>query len=69
MQLFCADTTMFSKKIVNIFFAHETWKNCPQKLLIIGPIFFFNFVNFFLFYLKKKFAHKNMKKTVLKSCS
>ena len=28
--------------ILNIFFAHENIKNCPQKLLIIGPNSFFN---------------------------
>ena len=36
MQLFSADATMFS-----FFFPMKTWKNRPQKLLIIGPIFFF----------------------------
>ena len=39
MQLFSADPTMFLKKF-NIFFALKTWKNHPQKLLIIGPDFF-----------------------------
>jgi hypothetical protein len=39
MQLFSADAAMFLKNI-NIFLLTKTWKNRPQKLLIIGPKFF-----------------------------
>ena len=42
MQLFSADATLFSKKNLNLFFAHENIKNGPQKLLIIGPKLFFH---------------------------
>ena len=42
MQLFSADTTIFSKKKLNLFFAHENIKNGPQKLLLIVPKFFFH---------------------------
>jgi len=31
MQLFSADATIFSKKKLNSFFAHENIKNRPQK--------------------------------------
>ena len=44
MQLFSADATMFLK-VFQHFFAHENKKNKPQKLLIIGPIFFFSIAN------------------------
>ena len=37
MQLFSADATIFSKQN-----AHESIKNGPQKLLIIGPKLFFH---------------------------
>ena len=39
MQLFSADTTIFTKKILNLFFAHENIKTGPQKLLIISLFF------------------------------
>ena len=39
MQLFSADATMFSKKIF-FFLPTKSWKNLPQKLLIIGPNLF-----------------------------
>ena len=39
MQLFSADATMFLMTFQQ-YFAHENMKNRPQKLLIIGPIFF-----------------------------
>ena len=42
MQLFSADGTMFLKKFKH-FFAHENMKKSPQKLLIIGPNFFFQY--------------------------
>ena len=42
MQLFSADATIFKF----IFFAHENMKKKrPQKLLVIGPIFFFSTAN------------------------
>jgi hypothetical protein len=41
MQLFSADLQYFQKKL-NQFFAHENFKNGPQKLLIIGPNLFFS---------------------------
>ena len=37
MQLFSADSTMFSKKFFFLFLTTKSWKNFPQKLLIIGP--------------------------------
>ena len=37
MQHFSADTTIFSKKKIFLFFANENIKNGPQKLLIIAP--------------------------------
>ena len=40
MQLFCADATLFLKKNL-IFLPMKTWKNQTQKLLMIGPNFFF----------------------------
>jgi hypothetical protein len=39
MQFFSADAAIFLKNL-DFFFAHENMKNHPQKLLIIGPIFF-----------------------------
>ena len=41
MQLSSADARMFLKKIKH-FFALENMKKRPQKLLIIGPNFFFS---------------------------
>jgi hypothetical protein len=40
MQVFSADATMFSKKFKLFFLPLKTWKNHPQKLLIIGPDLF-----------------------------
>ena len=40
MQLFSADAIVFSKKKLKIFLTPKTWKNRPQKLLIIAPNFF-----------------------------
>ena len=45
MQFFSADATMFLKKTLNIFFAHEDMKKRSQKLFIIGPNFFFSIAN------------------------
>ena len=43
MELFSVDAIIFSKKKLNLFFAHENLKkNGPQKLLIISPKFFFH---------------------------
>ena len=39
MQLFCADTAMFSKKKQS-FLSMKTWKKRLQKVLIISPNFF-----------------------------
>ena len=44
MQLFSANTTIFKKQL-NCFFALENIKKRPQKLLIIGPNFFFRIAN------------------------
>ena len=41
MQLFSADATMFSKFFFFIFLTTKSWKNLPQKLLIISPEPFF----------------------------
>ena len=41
MQLFSADTTISKKE----YFALETWKKRPQKLLMIGPNIFFSIAN------------------------
>ena len=41
MQLFSADAKVFSKKFKKDFLTPKTWKNFPQKLLIIGPQIFF----------------------------
>jgi hypothetical protein len=43
MQLFSADATIFSKKNLKEMLHPKTFKNCPQKLLIIGPNFFFQY--------------------------
>ena len=40
MHLFCADTTIFSKKLL-IFFVHKKLKNHPQNLLRKPQIHFF----------------------------
>ena len=40
MQLFSADAIVFSKKKLKNFLTPKTWKNRPQKLLIIAPNFF-----------------------------
>ena len=42
MQLFSADATMFLNIYFLKFLPPKTWKNLPQKLLIIGldPFFF-----------------------------
>ena len=40
MQLFSADATMFSKFF--FFLPTKSWKNLPQKLLIIGPNLLFH---------------------------
>ena len=46
MQLFSANVTMFFKKVLNSFFAHENMKNCSLKFLIIGQkCFFFRIAN------------------------
>ena len=42
MQLFSADATIFFKKFPIIFFPLKTWKDHPQRLLIIGPQSFFS---------------------------
>ena len=42
MQFFSADAIVFSKKFKKLFLTPKTWKNCPQKLLIIGPTPFFS---------------------------
>ena len=42
MQLFSADATMFSNFIFFIFLPTKSWKNLPQKLLIIGPNLLFH---------------------------
>ena len=39
MKNFSADATIFSKNF-KLFFLLQTWKNHPQKLLIISPHFF-----------------------------
>ena len=39
MQLFSADTTIFLKN-QNFFLPMKSWKNGPEKLLIISPNFF-----------------------------
>ena len=41
MQLFSADARIFLKKFWDFFLSLKTWKNYPQKLLIIGPSAFF----------------------------
>ena len=42
MQLISADPRVFLKKKLPL----KTWKNCPQKLLVIGPqSFFFSIAN------------------------
>ena len=41
MQLFSVDAKMFFWKKVNIFLPTKTWKKRTQKLLMIGPQFFF----------------------------
>ena len=41
MQLFSADTTKFFEKKIAFILPLKTWKNHPQKLLIIGPDIFF----------------------------
>ena len=41
MQLFSAEASMF----LFLFFAHENMKKTPQKLLLIGPNFFFSNAN------------------------
>ena len=41
MQLFSADAIVFSKKLKKLILTPKTWKNRPQKLLIIGPQLFF----------------------------
>ena len=43
MQLFSADARVFSKENLTYFLAIKTWKNCPQKLLIMGPKVFFQY--------------------------
>ena len=40
MKLFSADATMFSKRF--FFLPTKSWKNLPQKLLIIGPNLLFH---------------------------
>ena len=40
MQLFSADATMFLNIYFLKFLPPKTWKNLPQKLLIIGPELF-----------------------------
>ena len=40
MQVFSADTAIFSNKIIKIL-GLKTWKTLPQKLLTIGPEAFF----------------------------
>ena len=46
MQLFSADARLFLKKFWDFFLPLKTWKNCSQKLLIIGPsAFFFSLAN------------------------
>ena len=40
MQLFSADTIVFSEKNEKNM-TPETWKKYPQKLLVIGPQLFF----------------------------
>ena len=41
LQLFSADTSIFSKKCVIYFLPMKTEKNGSQKMLIIGPKLFF----------------------------
>ena len=41
LQFFSADTIVFSKKLKKNFLTLKAWKKHPQKLLIIGPDFFF----------------------------
>ena len=41
MQLFNADAKVFSKKLKKKILTLKAWKKRPQKLLIIGPDFFF----------------------------
>ena len=45
MQLFSANTTMFSFFIFHSFLPMKTWKNWPKNLLITGPNLFFLFSN------------------------
>ena len=40
MQLFSANATIIFKKYFILFLPLKTWKNCSQKLLIIGPKLF-----------------------------
>ena len=42
MQLFSADAKMFSIFFFFFFFPTKSWKNLPQKLLIIGPNILFH---------------------------
>ena len=42
MQLFSAEPTTFSKKNFRFILHPKTWKTGHQKLLIIGPNFFFS---------------------------
>ena len=40
MQLFSADAKMLKKNLNFVFLPTKSWKNGPQKLLIIGPNLF-----------------------------
>ena len=60
MQLFSADATMFSNKIY-IFLPLKTWKNNPQKMLIVGPDPFFQYRELAQIQPKSQFLfHKNI---------